>query len=206
MRNVNDIISLDSDKIYTIKEIDSWFNTNWEKYNWISNRWRCKFCPTQKSIPCICIEPDEQYKFIRLYQALDEVLRFHRKEEYFRQELIEYHNAKYSDINLKIWAAKNEKIGINECTSFKIKFLDTEIDTKEDTPIRVYGSSAIELLVINKIREQIGRGGSKTKLDFEIFIQKQDFKYTIEFIKVFNDAFWVQQILPESIAKMDSEE
>ena len=98
-----------------------------------------------------------------------------------------------------------KKIGRNECASFKIKFLDTELDSIEDTPIRVYGSSAIELLVINKIREQIGRGGSKTKLDFEIFIQKQDFKYTLEFIKVFNDVFWVQQILPESIAKMDSE-
>ena len=47
---------------------------------------------------------------------------------------------------------------------------------------------------------------SKTKLDFEIFIQKQDFKYTLEFIKVFNNVFWVQQILPESIAKMDNEE
>jgi len=179
----------ETDRVYHITELQIWFNENWQKYNWVADHWYCKKCPTRKSLPCICIEPDEQWKFLKLYESIDEILRFHRKEAYFKNELIEYEKAKYSDLNLKIWAAKNEKIGTDGCVTFSSKYLKEDIDYDETRPIRVYGSSELELSVVNKIREQIGRGGNKTKLDFEVFIQKQDFKYTIEFIKVFDDVF-----------------
>ncbi|WP_026777258.1 hypothetical protein [Polaribacter sp. Hel_I_88] len=192
------------DKVYNISEVETWFDENWQKYNWVADLWRCKYCSNRRrKLPCICKEPDEQWKFLKLYEAIDELLRFHRKETYFKNELIEYNEAKYSDINLKIWAAKNEKIGTDGCVSFSSKYLKEGKDCDKTRSIRVYGSSELELFVVNKIREQAGRGGNKTKLDFEVFIQKQDFKYTIEFIKVFDDVFWVQEILPESITRIE---
>lgn len=191
---------LDSEKVYSIREIDTWFNENWPYYNWISDRWRCKKCPTFKSLPCICIAPDDQWKFLKLYEAIDEILRFHRKEAYFKNEIIEYHNIKYSKINLKIWAAKNHDLGLNIYANFSRKFLAIE---KESSSIRVYGSSEIELYIINKLREETGRGGFKTVLDYDVFINKEHFKHTIEFIKIFDDVFWVQEILPESIARIE---
>lgn len=88
-------------------------------------------------MPCICIEPDEQWKFLKLYEAIDVVLRFQRKEEYFKEVMIEYQNAKYSEINLKIWAAKNEKIGIKECESFSASYLKEESDHEESNSLRI---------------------------------------------------------------------
>jgi hypothetical protein len=82
-----------------------------------------------------------------LYEAIDELLRFHGKEAYFKNELIEYHEAKYSDINLKIWAAKNEKIGTDRCVSFSSKYFKEGRGCDEAGPIRVYGSSELELFV-----------------------------------------------------------
>lgn len=179
----------ETDKVYNISELQIWFDENWHNYIWVADHWYCKKCPTRKSLPCICIEPDEQWKFLKLYEAIDELLRFHRKEAYFKNELIEYNEAKYSVINLKIWAAKNEKIGTEDCVSFASKYFEEDKHYKETRSLRVYGSSELELLVVNKIREQVGRVGNKAKLDFEVFVQKQDFKYTIEFIKVFEDVF-----------------
>ena len=192
------------DKVYNISEVETWFGENWQKYNWVADLWRCKYCSNRRrKLPCICIEPDEQWKFLKLYEALDELLRFHRKEAYFKNELIEYNEAKYSDINLKIWAAKNEKFGTDDCVSFSSRYLKEDVDCDKTRSIRVYGSSELELFVVNTIREKVGRGGNKTKLDFEVFIQKQDFKNTIEFIKVFDDVFWRQKILPVSITRIE---
>jgi hypothetical protein len=72
----------------------------------------------------------------------------------------------YNISELQIWVAKNEKIGTDGCVSFSSKYLKEVIDYDETRPIRVYGSSELELFVVNKIREQVGRGGIKTKLDF----------------------------------------
>ena len=35
--------------------------------------------------------------------------------------------------------------------------------------------------------------------DLDIFVDRQDFKFTIEFLEIFNEIYWVQEILPESL-------
>lgn len=199
------LITLNSDKIYTIQEIETWFNENWKDYNFIADRWNCKYCPTKKSLPCICVEPDEKYKFLKLYEAVDEILRFHRKEEYFKVEMLEYNEVKASQTNLKIWASKNEKLGTDVFSNFKSKYLSWDIENYENSSLRVYGCTDLELVIINNIREQIGKVDKKTKLDFDIYINREDFKNIINFVEVFEKVFWEQEILPESIERIYNE-
>jgi hypothetical protein len=42
-------------------------------------------------------------------------------------------------------------------------------------------------------------------LDFEVFVEYQDFKNTIKFVEVFTELFWVRGILPESLKRIDEE-
>jgi hypothetical protein len=71
--------------------------------------------------------------------------------------------------------------------------------------LRVFGPNKLNLdIVPNIFREQMGRKGIR-KIDFEIYINRYDFKYTLEFIEVFRELFWERNLLPESIERMDKE-
>jgi hypothetical protein len=196
----------ETDEIYSILEIENWFNESWQKYNWIADWWRCKYCSfRRRKLPCICSEPDEQWQFLKLYEAIDAVLRMHRKEAYFKEELIEFYNCKDAIIDLKIWTAKNEKLGIVDCSRFIIKFLGSNTENSKKDALRFFGNSPIELSTINHVRKELGRGGDKTKLDYEVFIYRKHFKYMLEFITVFEEVFWKQEILPESLERIARE-
>ena len=38
--------------------------------------------------------------------------------------------------------------------------------------------------------------------ELNIFIDRQDFRNTIDFLEIFNELYWVQEILPESIERI----
>lgn len=122
-----------------------------------------------------------------------------------KKEMLEYKECKFSEINLKIWAAKNESLGLKDCTRFTIKFLGSNIESNKKEALRFFGNSPIELSTINHIRNQLGRKGDKIESDYEVLVHKKHFQFMIEFITVFKEVFWEQEILPESIARIIKE-
>lgn len=115
-------------------------------------------------------------KVLDLYEALDTLTEYHKDEQYFEQELVEYQKIKSSKPNLKKWVAKNESLGADKYICFLIEYLDYDKDGQEEhLKVSVYTSKEIE-----------------------IYINRQDFKNTIDFLEIFNELFWRQEIYPES--------
>lgn len=128
-------------------------------------------------------KPTDKEKFLDLYIALDTISEFHRNEKYFQQELTEYQKIKNSHSDLKKWVAKNENLGADKYVCFLIDYLDYDENDQEEH-LNVYVSSLKEL---------------------EIYIDRKDFKNTIDFLEIFNELYWVQEILPENLNKTEIE-
>jgi len=111
--------------------------------------------------------PTEEEKFLDLYEALDKISDFHRNEKYFESEMFEYHKIKHSQSDLKDWISKNEYLGADKYVCFLIDYLDYD-ENDEEEHLSVYVGSLEEL---------------------EIYIDRKDFKFTIEFLKVFCELF-----------------
>lgn len=124
-------------------------------------------------------KPTDQEKFLDLYKALDTISEFHRNEKYFEQELIEYQKIKSSQTDLKKWVTKNENLGADKYVCFLIDYLDYD-KNDEEVHLKIFLLESKEL---------------------EIYIDRQDFKNTIEFLEIFNELYWVQEILPENLNK-----
>ena len=122
-------------------------------------------------------EPTDQDKFLDLYNALDTICEFHRNEKYFEQELTEYQKIKDSQSELKNWIAKNEDLGAEKYVCFLVDYLD-------------YSENAEHLNIY-----------AHTSKELEIYIDRQDFRNTIKFLEIFNELYWVQEILPENMNK-----
>ncbi len=175
---------LGKDNIYSIDKVEWWLlrfsALQKETHNFIYSRH--KFELEDGSI--VRLPPlgkkSEQEKFLDLYQALDTISQFHRNEHYFEQELISYHTIIKSKSNLKAWVSKNEDLGADKYVCFFLDYLDYDDDEKVEHLS----------LFIHSLKE------------VEIFVDRQDFRFTIEFLEIFNDLFWVQEILPESLAKI----
>jgi len=121
-------------------------------------------------------KPTDQDKFLDLYNALDTLSELHRNEKYFEKEMVEYRLTKNSHSDLKKWIIKNENLGAEKYVCFFIDYLDYDENEKEEH-LSVYVSSLKEL---------------------DIFIDRKDFKNTIDFLEIFNDLYWVQEIFLES--------
>ena len=122
-------------------------------------------------------EPTDQDKFLDLYNALDTICEFHRNEKYFEQELTEYQKIKDSQSELKNWIAKNEDLGAEKYVCFLVDYLDYSENAEH---LNIYIHSSKEL---------------------EIYVDRQDFRNTVEFLEIFNELYWVQEILPENMNK-----
>lgn len=173
-----------SKQVYKIIYLKDWFKKNWQSYIDISESWKCRRCP--QDLPCICSNPDLEWKFLRLYKAIDELLRIHRLEEYCKKEFEEFHQVKYDEVNLNIWIHKNEKVGSEELALFGYNYLNHQ---NPERYLRVYGYEETELKVINTIREKMNRK-PKTNIDFEVFVDVIDFQYIIGYTAVFNSVYW----------------
>lgn len=116
--------------------------------------------------------PDEEI-FLGLYEAFNKILDFHVNERYFEQEIAEYYKIITSSSDIKTWIAKNEDLGAKEHVSFILGYLDYYENDRVD-PLKIYIHNSKEL---------------------EIYIDRQDFRKTTNFLKVFNELHWVQEIL-----------
>ncbi|MDN3724804.1 hypothetical protein QRD02_10450 [Aequorivita sp. SDUM287046] len=124
-------------------------------------------------------KPTDEEKFIDLYQALDTISELHRNEKYFDLQMVEYHKIKDSQSDLKNWVAANENFGSEKYVCFLIDYLDYDENNKEEH---------LKIFLLEST-------------DLEIYIDRQDFKNTIDFLETFNELYWVQEILPENLNK-----
>ena len=122
-------------------------------------------------------EPTDENKFLDLYKALDTICEFHRNEKYFEEELTEYKKIKDSQSELKNWIAKNEDLGAEKYVCFLVDYLDYSENAEH---LNIYINSSKEL---------------------EIYVDRQDFRNTVEFLEIYNELYWVKKILPENMNK-----
>ena len=182
---LEELLQLNKNKIFSINRIEWWLL----KY---SNFYRqvLDFIESEKEIfelghrsnvrlpPLKEATSNSEKKFLILYEALDTVSEFHRYEKYFQQEILKYHKIKYSKSDLKNWVAKNETLGTEKYVCFLIDYLD-------------YSENPVHLnIYLNTLNE------------LNIYIDRQEFKNTIDFLEIFNELYWVQEILPESIERI----
>lgn len=125
-------------------------------------------------------KPTDEEKFLDLYNSLDTLSEFQRNEKYFEQEMLNYHKIKNSHSDLKNWVAKNEEFGADRYLCFLIDYLDYD-ENDEEEHLKVFLLKSKEL---------------------EIYVDRQDFKNTIDFLEIFNELYWVQEILPESMERI----
>lgn len=117
----------------------------------------------------------EQEKFLDLYESLDVVSKFHRYEKYFEQQMVLYRDIKNSLSDLKDWLAENENLGADRYSCFLLDYLDYDEDVKVEN-LNIY---------VHSIK------------NIDIFVARQDFKHTIDFLDTFNEQFWVKNIIPK---------
>ncbi|WP_242157369.1 hypothetical protein [Aestuariivivens sediminis] len=179
---LNDLNSLKSKNLFTIKKIDWWLLKHSDFYNETSDFVYSQHLFKMDDGSIVRLppfgEPTDQEKFLDLYKALDTICEFHRNEKYFEQELTQYQKIKDSQSDLKIWIAKNEDLGAEKYVCFLVDYLD-------------YSENAEHLNVYVHSSE-----------DLEIYIHRQDFKNTIEFLEIFNELYWVKELLPESLERI----
>ncbi|MEP2280966.1 hypothetical protein [Maribacter sp.] len=113
----------------------------------------------------------KQEEFLDLYEALDTICEFHRKEQYFEQEINEYQKIKDSQSDLKNWITKNEYLGAEKYVCFLVDYLDYSENAEH---LNIYVHSSKEL---------------------DIYIDRQDFRNTIEFLEIFNELYWTNNPL-----------
>lgn len=116
--------------------------------------------------------PTEGQIFLCVYEALDILSDFHRNEEYFQRELMRYKSISESDLlSIKKWIRDNEKIGAGDYARFLIDYLDYSDTPKHLNIFFLYAK----------------------KLNF--YVNKGDFSSTLEFLELFQNFYWDQDIL-----------
>jgi len=104
--------------------------------------------------------------FTDTYWRLNDMSILHKKETYFKEELLHYHKISNNKELLNKWLTKNKTIGEEEYVCFFLDFLD-------------YKEDAYHLIVFFLHNKNL-----------EVFIDRADFKYTIEFMNIFNKLHW----------------
>jgi len=161
---------LHNDKIFDIQEINFWIELNRSLYIKENKLLLSKYWHQLSDGQIVRLPPKteniDKNNFLEVYEELEIISEFHTWEKYFKMELSGFDNIRKSRLKLKEWLLKNEKIGSDKFCTFLLDYLDYDDDPDH---LNVYVPS------------------SKS---FEIFINKNDFKYTLEFLFNFNKYYW----------------
>lgn len=178
---LNEFKSLQENNVFSMLKVEWWLMKYDDYYKQLSTDWYCpnKGCAMIVGGNCFCKSKSDEYKFLELFKSLDVLSQYQRKEEYFKEELECYYTVKDDPIKLKELVIKNEEIGLEGWWDFLLGYLN-------------YCDNAVLL-----------RAFEKSFLGYDVFIDNNDFKYNIEFLDLFNDLFWVEEIYPESKTLLD---
>ncbi|GGZ65670.1 hypothetical protein [Mesonia mobilis] len=177
--NFNSFFLNANNKIFNIQEIKWWLLKYTDIYNQIITLKKNKYVTVSLNDGKILKLPPlnestEYIEFLDLYKRLENISELHKYENYFEEQINEYCNIKKSNYELKKWVAKSEDLGTNNFVLFLIDYLDYSANPKH---LNVYLPYSKEL---------------------DLYIDRKDFKNTIEFLEIFNELYWIQEILPKN--------
>lgn len=111
-------------------------------------------------------------KFMELYEKLDELSSFHKFEDYFVKQMLDFNKIGSNITKVQDWLEKNEALGKDKFVCFLMDYFDEE--DEENT-----GYLKISL---------------KLEKAYNIYVDSADFKNTVEFLKTFNELYWTLKI------------
>lgn len=167
-----ELLNLSSVSVFRIAQIEWWLLKYEGEYKRIHQIEQSKYLyeidgEVVRLPDYIGCRTDEE-KFIDTYQRLDELTQLHKNEEYFKQEMAIYQKVKNNPDLVQDWLKKNEQFGTKDYILFLTEYLDYIIDNTE-YHLKVFFLGDKEL---------------------EVYVDREDFKYTIEFLEAFNDIYW----------------
>lgn len=148
---------------------------------------------TPPGVPVICNPTTSNpllrryLEFFSLYEELNTLGKYHKFESHFKKEMAYYQTIKNSEEDLKKWTRKHIHRGTQLFSLFAIDYVDyigNEVFGEEKCPLK----PCLTFLP-----------------DFDIYINRQDFQYTLQFVDVFQELFHVRKILPDIHAKREAE-
>lgn len=122
--------------------------------------------------------------FYELYTQLDDLTKYHRLENYAKEQLVEFKKTGKKQENVKQWLINNEKIASQYLACFLIDYLDYSENEADN----------INLLAYRNENHKI-----------EIFVNRQDFENLIEYKELFDELYYVKKLYPEGLKRIDEE-
>ncbi len=170
-----ELLELGDSQVFRLHKIQSWL-VNYsdlykQTYDFVHSQHLYKDYDGSTIRLPLCCKPNDEEIFLSLYESLNGILELHANETYFEEEMVEYYKIENSPVDTKLWIAKNEDLGAKEYVSFMLDYLDYD---KNDRVyhLKIYIHSSKEL---------------------EIYIDRQDFKNTIDFLSIFNELYWINE-------------
>lgn len=185
-KSIQELFDLRIGDLLTIEKVEWWLSKyeDYYKYCYSNRRYHMSY---DKLFPlCTCSDclnkPENDYCWF--YGRLECIAQFHSLEKYCKIELLLYDRYKESKEALRNWVIRNEKIGSKELACFIIDYLDySEFE------------SEIEHLMVSPFLNN----------DLVFYIERFGFKNLIEFKNVFDKLYYIDQLYPEGLARIEEE-
>ncbi|WP_417859774.1 hypothetical protein [Winogradskyella sediminis] len=170
---ISEFESLSDKGIYCIAKIEWWLLKLQDEYNnmreeeskhhmtFIEKNW--------VKLPHYFDSRTPEEKFLHLYDTLDTISELHKDEKYFKQEMAIYKAIKNDSEKVKKWLSKNEHLGAEKYFMFSLDYFGEEDEMENEFHLQV----------------SFLKDSHKT-----IFIDRNDFKFTIEFTNTFKNVYW----------------
>ncbi|WP_298342228.1 hypothetical protein [uncultured Algibacter sp.] len=162
---LKELSTLSSDGIYTMAKIEWWLLKYEKAYHHIKSIEDYKntilLNEEEVVLPSLINPPSEEEKFLYLYEALEKLSCFHQNENYFKQEMAIYKGIENEPQKVGKWLSKNKRFGGDKYVSFFVDYLNYSLKTNH-----------LKVFLIKDNSENL-------------FVERGDFKYTIEFLKIY---------------------
>lgn len=159
--------------LYTISIINEWLLKYYKCYKRINKINNAMYLHRMDDklirLPPICSCSTADEKFLSLYNELDKISKFNLWEAYLKQELYIYRGIKNQPEKVKNWLTKNEYLGAEKYFMFSLDYFGDKDEMENENHLHI--------LFLEDIK-------------YEVFVDRSDFKHTIEFANTFNNIYW----------------
>lgn len=178
---IKEFLQLSNNNIYSIDKIEWWLL----KYSELYDECKCDL----SFLTYVERENEEGInQFRHLYVDLSKMADIHKYESYCENLLKEYDIIKDNLELVKNWMRNNEKF-YNE---YEFKTLDRMTDRDCIVDLNL-SSSNLEMSL------------DYDKVDEIFLIDCRDFKYILEFTRIFYHLFWIKELLPDRIKSIEDD-
>ncbi|MBZ9787594.1 hypothetical protein LB456_09015 [Psychroflexus sp. CAK57W] len=175
---MNEFLQLGKDKLYIIAMTEWWLLKHSDLYNKLAidhrfivgERFSNTYLRTEVN------KYPNNVRFLEIYDCLDKISKYQRREGFFKNELDIYHKIQHNLTELNLWMKKHYKMWDKSYVLFIVENLyHGNLDLRE-----------------NHIKQTIHLPETKF---YKFFIDKSDFKSTIEFLFIFEDHFYFNNLI-----------